>query len=395
MKKKLLFIHHAVGWGGAPINMINVIEHLDKSKFDIEVLLIKDSVVSEQLKKRNIKYSVVSNWYYRKYYSFFSHTVIGMIKWYKIHKVLYLTIHWLLSKYIFSSKVLSEHEFDIVHLNSSVLTDWLASCKKKGSVVIHIQEPFSNGYFGIRSSFFRRQMKKYADKIITISHDNARRIGIPEKTEVIYNYSDIPLSQPCANSYSSKKVLYLGGNQFVKGFYTLVNALDYLNKGVIVYFGGNYEVKSNSINMIKNLISLLLKAGNKKKNAINKMRNHKSAVEIGVVSNISEYLDDVCCLVAPSSVTHFSRPAIEAHLHKKPAIVTDIAGMDEIITHEINGLIVPKNCPKKLAEAINYVTDNSKIAKLYGEAGYTTAIIKFSPNNIQLYEQLYDKVLMK
>ena len=66
--------------------------------------------------------------------------------------------------------------------------------------------------------------------------------------------------------------------------------------------------------------------------------------------------------------------------------------MDEIIDHEKNGLIVPKDNARALAEAINSLSADSQKAKMLGEAGYSTAIKKFTPKNIHLYQSLYDKL---
>jgi glycosyltransferase involved in cell wall biosynthesis len=393
--KKILFIHHAKGWGGAPNSMIKLINDLDSSRYNVEVLLLKNSIVADKMLENGIKFKVANSIFYKKYYHYISHSEAGYIKWYQIYRFIKLSVLWLLSRYYFAKKEVEKYDFDIVHLNSSVLTDWLAPAKKKGKVVIHIREPFRKGKIDILYHVFRFQMRKYADRIVAISEDNAKRIGIPEKTEVIYNYSEIPKNEPPESSYFSKKVLYLGGSSYIKGFYTMVKALDYLDKDVRVYFGGTYSKGKNSRNLLKQILKRILSYGKKRKEAIEKMRNHPNAIEIGITNNVQKYLDEVCCLVSPFSVSHFSRPVIEAHLHKKPAIGSDVKGMDEIIKHEENGLVVPKDNPKKLAEAINALTADSDKAKTLGEEGYDTAIRKFSPNNIRQFQHLYDKLIFE
>lgn len=393
--KKILYIHHAQGWGGAPINMINIINSIDSRYYKVKVLLLKDSIVSSKLKENNIDYSIATSFFHRKMYAYYSYTEAGYTKWFQIYKLITLTFYWLANRFYFAVNELKNHEFDIVHINSSVLTDWLAPCSKKGKIIYHIQEPLTRGTFGLRYAFFRSQVKKYADQIIAISEDNAKRIDIPEKTEVIYNYSEIPATPPTAYSYSSKKFLYLGGFFYIKGFYTMVDALDYLDKDVRVYFGGSYTSSKRSRNFVKQILKRVLLYGKKRKTAIEKMRNHPNAIEIGMTNNVQKYLDEVCCLISPFSVPHFSRPVIEAHLHKKPAIGTDVKGMDEIIDHEKNGLIVPKDNARALAEAINSLSADSQKAKMLGEAGYSTAIKKFTPKNIHLYQYLYDKLLLE
>lgn len=389
--KKILFVHHAIGWGGAPTNMVEIIKSLDKKYYHAKVLLLKDSVVSERLRKEGIEYSVASSVFYKKFYKYFGHTEPGHVKFYEVFKFLIKALSWIFSRYYFADKELKKHEFDLVHLNSSVLTDWLAPAKKIGKVAIHIQEPFRKGSFDLLHYFFKAQMSKYADSIIAISKDNADRIGLKQKTTVIYNYFGIPTKEPNLDSYSSKLFLYLGGAAYIKGFYTLVNALDYLEDDVKIYFAGYYHFESKAHNLLEKLIDFVF--GYKNRRAINKMRNHPNAIEIGLINNIDYYLNNVCGLISPFSISHFSRPVIEAHLFKKPVIGSDVKGMEEIINHNINGIIIPKNNPKELANAINSLASDSKRAQMLGENGYKIAITKFSPENIKMFESLYNKLL--
>ena len=157
----------------------------------IRVLLLRDSIVSKMLTENDIQYVVAKSAFYRKFYSYFIHSVASTEKWYRVDIVIKHILSWVLSRFYFAPTELKKHDYDVVHLNSSVLTDWLAPSKAKGKVIIHIQEPFSRGNWGLRHYFLTSQMRKYADCIIAISKDNARRINIPEKTEVVYNFVEI------------------------------------------------------------------------------------------------------------------------------------------------------------------------------------------------------------
>lgn len=389
--KKILFIHHAAGWGGASNSLIKLVNSLDRLKYDVDVLLLQHSIFADRLGEYGIKYKVAESIFYKRFYRFFAHSEAGYVKWYQAFSFLKLSILWILSRCIFAKKELAKHDFDIVHLNSSVLTDWLAPAKEKGKVIIHIREPLRKGKFDLLYYFFKSNIRKYANKIVAISEDNARRIAIPAKTVVIYNYSEIPDYLPSESSYASKKVIYLGGSSKSKGFYTLVDALDYLDKDVKVYFGGHYATMLKPQNIIQ-IMKFALSNAKNRNTAIQKIKNHPNAELVGLIFNVDDYLEEVCCLVSPYLVPHFSRPVIEAHLHKKAAIGSNVEGMDEIIAHEKNGLIVPRDNPKALAAAINVLTANSQKAKRFGKDGYNIAIQKFTPRNIQLFECIYDQL---
>jgi glycosyltransferase involved in cell wall biosynthesis len=395
MKKiKILFIHHATGWGGAPINMINIINSLPHAQYKVHVLLLKDSIVSEKLFEQNIEFSIAQSYFYKYIYKYLSHTEVGYIRWYQIIPFIKLSAFWLLSRYFFANRELKYFDCDIIHLNSSVLTDWLAPSKKKGQVVIHIQEPFRKGTYDLIGSFMRMQMKKFSDHIVAISNDNAIRIGLPEKITIIYNYADVFKGITPQESYSSKKVLYIGGAAKIKGFFTLVGALDYIDPEVTVIFGGNYSLSKKPGNAIKRLLKIILMVGKKRNAAINRVMQHPRAQLIGITHDVGKHLNEVAFLVSPFSTPHFSRPVIEAYLHKKAAIGTDVKGMDEIIEHGVTGLIVPKDKPKALAEAINYLAINPDLAKRMGENGFIRAKEKFTPENIKLFHEVYQELLI-
>ncbi len=393
-KIKVLFIHHGTGWGGAPNSMIQLINALDKSAFEVKVLLLRDSIVSQKLKENDIKFSIAHSIFYKKFYQFTPHTEAGYVRWFQVIRFFKLLIIWTLNRFYFANKELSRYHYDIVHLNSSVLTDWLAPASFNAKVVIHIREPFRHGLFDILNKFFLWQIKKYANHIIAISKDNAIRIGLLEKTTIIYNPFKSNSKPIDTNSYSSKKVLYLGGDAKIKGFHILVEALQYLNDDIKVYFGGHYNLKKKLghhwLNIFLNPILPLFSYKNK---MIKKMRINSKAEEIGLIKNIEDVLQSVCCLVAPSTTPHFLRPVIESFANHKSVIVSDVDGMTEIVINNYNGIIVKKCAAKELARAINQITHNPEFSKELGENGYTSFIKSYNINYGKMVQDIYLKML--
>jgi glycosyltransferase involved in cell wall biosynthesis len=394
---KILFVHHAAGWGGAPNSMIKLINSLNKSQYDVEVLLLKQSIVAEKLAENGIKHKVADSLFYRRYYQYFTHSEADYLKWYRVYSFLKLSILWLLSRYYFAKKELLKHDYDLVHLNSSVLTDWLAPAKAKGRVIIHIREPFRKGKIDVLYKFFASQMRKYADHIIAISNDNAKRVNIPYKTTVVYNYSNIEvLKELDIQKYCSKSVLYVGGVSQIKGFYTLVDALQFINDDIVVYFAGYYSsdliysqtnIKIRLKEILKKIILI------RRSMALHNVAKSHKALKIGLISDINDYLDKSVCLVSPFSVPHFARPIIEAFARRKPAIGTKIDGMDEIIEDGRNGILVDSGNAKFLACAINYLCEHPLVAKKMGDNGYELAEKKYSPKNIEKIQNIYLKLI--
>ncbi len=59
MKKKLLFLIHDLGPGGAEKVLVNLLNHLDRSTFDITLLTLFGGGVNEQFLKKDIRYKAV------------------------------------------------------------------------------------------------------------------------------------------------------------------------------------------------------------------------------------------------------------------------------------------------------------------------------------------------
>ena len=392
IKTRILFIHHGAGWGGAPISMINTINELDKSQFEPHVLLLKDSVVKDRLAENDIAFTICNSIFYKKWYMYLNHSDAGYTEPYMLYKHIKMFVSWFLSKYLFAPKVLKKHAFDIVHLNSSVLSDWTYPASKLGKVIYHIREPISEGLFGFRYNFIRSEVEKYADKIIAISEDNAVRINLALKTEVVYNFIEIP--DKIEETNLSKSILYVGGAAKIKGIEILLDAIPLIDKDIQLNLAGHFP-KFRPLSPLKKLAYKLRYPSayrlRFKLRAISELDNVNM---IGVVSSITNMLNESSLLISPFIVPHFSRPVIEAFAYGRPAIASNVEGMDEIIDHGINGLLVEKNNPKSLAKAINYLCNHPEKAREMGLKGREKAEKVFSPeNNIEKIESIYQKLI--
>ncbi len=390
--KKILFIHHGEGVGGASVSLINTILALDKSKYKVSVLLLKESNVVDLLAEKNINYTIAKNFFYRRFYKYFVHSEVSVIPLYRIDILYRQLFSWVLSKYFFAKIELNNLDFDLVHLNSSALTDWLLPSRRRGKVVIHIREPIAKGILGLRFKLMQREINKYADRVIAISKDNAIRLGLINKTDIIYNFvniSDINLKE----DKQSGKILYLGGDDLIKGYLNVVNTLDHLDPSIKILFCGNYNVISSSKYSRKSIISTLksnFPVQKKLRNAQIKMLSHPNAIFIGLVSNISDLMSECEFLISPFDKPHFSRPIFEAFAHRRTVIGTDVQGMEEVIENNFDGVIVRRNDPQELARAIHFLHYNSDMRDVMANRGFLKAKNMFNISNIKKIQDIYD-----
>jgi len=394
MKKKILFVHHGVGIGGAPISMIKTINKIDNSKYSIKVLLLKDSNLTMLLKENSIDYEVIDNFFYKKIYQFFPHIVPSNFKWFQIFTIFKYSIYWLLSRFIFSKIIFKTIDADIVHFNSIVLNDFLFAASKNSKVVLHVREPLHEGYLGIRKNIIKHQIKKYANSVIAISVDNSDRLGLPEKTTIVYNFIEISKQTNIKND--SKKVLYLGGDDIAKGFLVVNESLKYLDKGVKIIFAGNYNyIDTNFIRKIVNKMRLIVSSDYRRKSeALSNIKVSKNAEFVGLLSNVNSKIDECQILISPFTKEHFARPVIEAFARGKPVIASDVKGMSEILDNNINGILVKNNDAYSLAQSINMLAQDIGLCEKFGKEGYKKANLLFSEKNVQIVEKIYENLIV-
>lgn len=343
-KPKILFIHHGSGIGGASICLKELVLSM-KDHIEPTILCLKNSSAVPFFQDVGITTVYLDTFFYKKIYSFWPH-IQG--RTYSITSLINMPryiISYLLNVLYYSENTLKKYDYDLLYLNSTFLTDWTIKNKKKS--ILHVREPLGKGCLKIRHSFFKYIISKKVEKIIAISKDNANRINLISKTTVIYDpMRAVIYKQLIKKELENKYFLYLGGLQMIKGFYVLVNSLPYLNSNIKIFFAGGVDNTSRSglFGFLKKIVEWYW---------ISKIRKSDRIIEIGLISNVYDYLKTSDYLIFPSTIPHFAGPVLEAYSVGKPVIVSNVDGMNEIVSPK-TGMFFEKGSAKKLAEVINY-----------------------------------------
>lgn len=384
---KILFIHHGTGIGGAPISLLNLVKKLDPVKFEVKVAFVRGGAAEHLFSKNGVRTEVIGSsniW--------FTHNETGKIQWRYFYRYITILFHWIDTAFRTAPKYLASQDAQIIHLNSHVLTSWAFAAKRAGKkVVIHNREAVAQGYFGIRRRILQLLIRRNCDRIINISHDNKRRLGIETNSTVIYNFVDLPREYRSPMNGYAPRVLYLGGMARIKGYEVTVDCLKYLNKNVSIQFAGSMGRLSGGGSLrawFRDFIKLTVFS--EKYRPLKKIFASRNAEVIGMLTDPLKVIDASDILITPFKIEHFSRPAIEAFAYGKPVIGSDVEGMDEIIDHGVNGLLVERNNARALAEAINYLCENPEVARRLGESARSKATAVFSPEvNMPKVERIY------
>ena len=356
-KKKILIIHHGGSLGGGLYALLGVIEELRVNN-EVEVLTIFNGVAADYIRRLGITTRLPHSKFYAKHYGVFAHSAASYFEVSEFLIKAKFFVSYLLSKYFFAQKELDRisSEFDLVYLNSSFISDWARAAKRLNKkVIIHIREPLSKGLFGFRKSVIRNTIKKYCDRIIAITKDNASRVNIPNKTTIIYD----PVVTENRNETTKieidetyKYFTYVGGMLRIKGFEQMVRSLEYLNDNVRIFFLGK-DVNHNYSGIKKTIRYLISPYSRLHNDLVRKLKESDKVIFIGQTDDVFSYIKVSVALISPFSRPHAALPILEAFSLGVPVIVSDIEGMNEVVVEDKNGFFFKNGDPKSLANKIN------------------------------------------
>ena len=354
--KKILIIHHGQGVGGGLIALLSLIEQL-KLQYFVTVFCIFDSVAVQVLRRDGCEVIVAESPFYKRRYDLFVHSDASFPSLLGELRKLSGLFLYLVNALIFAPATLRDiaADYDIVYLNSVFVTDWARAAKRLGKkVVVHVREPLSKGFLGMRRALIRAVTRRYADLVIAISEDNKRRIDLPGNTVRVYD--SVYLSPVSINQISVDPQLryfaYVGGSQRIKGFEQLIDCLPYLNENIRIFFLG-YDHELQGLTGWKFAIRKALSSYSRRLPALRDLlRASDQVVRVGISSDVFSYYKVSIALISPFAAPHASLPIMECLYLGKPVIASDVSGTEELVSSG-TGKIFRNGNAKALAAAIN------------------------------------------
>ncbi len=113
--------------------------------------------------------------------------------------------------------------------------------------------------------------------------------------------------------------------------------------------------------------------------------------------DIPTYINKATLVVIPSRwYEAFGIVAVEAALMARPVVATNTGGLAEIVIDDVTGLLVDKENPQALADAIIKLLSQPEKAQQMGQAARSRAQQKFNlMNYVNAYDNLYQKLYIK
>ncbi len=295
-------------------------------------------------------------------------------------------------------RLIKKEKIQIIHLNSGISAPAILAAKIAGIPCISTIRSFCSSNNRLASYF-----PGAPDKLVSVSEavkESALRylkLG-PEKIKVIYDgvesirnadhdISKKNLIRTKYNILPSEKIVGTVGRLVrFKRQDLLIKALKILiEKGMKVkcFIVGAAETNQDSLDYERNL-----------KKMINDLGLSNNVIFTGFKTNPSEIMRSFDVFVLPSITEPFGMVVLEAFLLKIPVIAFDRGGPAEIITNNVDGLLVPTGNIEALAKSICLVLSDGELAEKLS----TNAVAKIKntfaiEKTIEAYSGLYDSMI--
>lgn len=259
-------------------------------------------------------------------------------------------------------------QYDLIHFHEAEFSFPFFSFFSRKPKLLHLH--------GIGAGFFKHHrlqraiLKHITDSYIAITKEMERdliELGISSRRiEYLPNAVNADVFCPKGEK-EDNLLLYLGRITPVKGLHILLESLRHLESPVrLVIIGAIWDFEYH-----QGILEQIQRENEKGKHKIE---------YLGALSNadVLDWYRKASIFVLPSFWEAFPVTVLEALSCETPPVVTPVGGVPEFIRNFENGLLVPKNNPLKLAEAMQYLLDNRPVRIKLGKAGRKSVVKDFS-----------------
>ncbi len=123
---------------------------------------------------------------------------------------------------------------------------------------------------------------------------------------------------------------------------------------------------------------------NKVQQYVHEMGLQKNVALLGYVprATLLKTYQNATVHVIPSHYEGLPTVLLEAMSCGLPVVATDIGGNNEVISSEVNGLLVPPKCPTEMAQAVLRLLDNPELRERLGDVARKTIEDRYTWNKI-------------
>lgn len=362
--KKILIATHNLGMGGVETSIINMLNGVDYTKYEVDLLLKDDYILNKNLIPKQVNISIIK---WRRLKNIF----IDNIKKLKLIEILKILVIYctnnnkkkndIIFKYIennpkkYDIAIAYHSEFEAHYLESKVTAT-------NKVVFVHVNP---KTYIKTIKDYLKLYEK--FDLVICVSNKLKQividlNINLKNKIKVIQNMIDTKkilelskIGETYTDNFEGTKILTIGRVSKVKGYELAIDALKKLKAdgyNVKWYVIGDYNEHSKNkkdtqyVNYLKNIL-------------VNQ-NLEKDFIFLGGKENPYSYLKNCDIYVQPSIDETYCISTAEAKIFNLPIVRTDTPGAEEQFENMKNGIITDISVDS-IYNGIKQYLDNKKL----------------------------------
>jgi len=353
-KHNILYIETSVVYGGSTRCLLDILNHIDKDKFNPITILFTGGQSFNKLKKTSHEILLFKTplFYFE---IFLNRTLPKRVNQYllklKIVSIVLDKIPAIAMLFLFIKK----RDIKLVHLNirpyyyPAIVASYLARIP----FISHVR---GHGELTFISKFFCRFVKIFIPVSKSVSEELTQQ-GIPRKKQVII-YDGIEIDQCFNNKIESKDIkneFSIKENEFVLGYVGRISE----NKGQQYFIeAAPYIIKEipNSRFLIIGEVASELQKDilyfHKLKKMVKDLGLENKVIFTGYREDIKSFYFLLHILVLSSLQEGIAGVILEAMNNNIPVVATRSGGPSEIIENNVNGLLVPIKDPSAIANSV-------------------------------------------
>lgn len=369
---KVLFLIHDLGRGGAEKVLVNLVNNMDQSKFDITVMALFGGGVNEQFLKENIHYQVA----FPKAFPGNSH-VMKLLSPTYLHKFL----------------IKDKYDIEVSYLEGPAARI-ISGCPNKDTKLvswIHVEQHSKEIAAKAFRSFKESEQCYYR-------FDNTICVSESVKKDFLSIYPMILNIDVLYNTNETEYIL-AQKDEAVTDDFVEDNSIKLCGVGKIVPIKGFDKLARIHKRLIDDgfhIHTYILGIGSEKER-IQKYVNDEGIEDtftfLGYQTNPYKYVARCDMFICSSVAEGFSTAATEALIVGTPVVTTPVAGMEEMLGKNNEWGIVTENDEESLYQGIKRLLDNPMLLAHYKEKAAQRGKTFSMKNTVRAVEEMLSTVI--
>ena len=366
--KKILFLIHDLGQGGAEKVLVNLVNHMDNSKFDITVMTLFDCGENRQFLSPKIKYKT----WCKKMIPGNSH-LMKLLSPERLHNII----------------VKEKYDIEVAYLEgpcARIISGCTDSSVKLISWIHIEQRTTEKAAISFRSIWEARECYEKFHKIIcvsqTVKEDFINVLNITSTYEVLYNTNEdkkicMLSKESIANlNFEKKNIKLVGVGKLLKnkGFDRILRVMKRLLReeyAIHLYILGEGPERE------------------KLQKYIFENEMEKQVTLLGYQLNPYKYISKCDLFICASLAEGFSTAATEALILGIPVCTVEVSGMKEMLGENNEYGIVTENSEEGLYRGIKSFLDSQELQKYYKQQAKERGQKFQMDNTVKAVEEMF------